>query len=202
MKESKISEEQSSKIDVSENSSLKQEGSVISSERLQNQFVQRGRIDIHLHEAAMKHLEQGAEALNARDYKKAIREFLQVIQHNKGSAEAYFHLGLAYFMLEDYEKAIDAYKNAITCEPGEVAVYTNLAETYRLLKRYDEAISVYETATQNLPNIPELYSELGAMYSLQGKRQEAVKAYKTAMIVKLKSSLELDGATNDDFEEE
>ena len=192
MKDSEINEQHASNEDVSGNSPLKQDGSVILSERLQNQFVQRGRIDIHLHEAASKHLKQGAEALNHRDYKKAIQEFLHVIQYNSSSAEAHFHLGLAYFMLEDYEKAIDAYKYAIICGPSEVAAYTNLAETYRLLKRYDDAIRVYETAIQNLPNNPKLHSELGKVYSLKGKRQEAVHAYKTAMVLKLKDSLALD----------
>ena len=206
MKDTKTHKIKESDEDVSDNSPIKQsiiqEGAVISSERLQNQFVQRGRIDIHLHEAASKHLKQGAEALNDRDYKKAIQEFLQVIQHNNGSAEAHFHLGLAYFMLEDYEKAINAYKNAIICEPSELTVYTNLADTYRLLKRYDDAIRVYETAIQNAPDNPELHSELGKMYSLKGKRQEAVDAYKRAMILKLKDSLALDNAEGDTANDE
>ncbi len=197
MKDTKTHKIQESDEDVSDNSPLILTGGVISSERLQNQFVQQGRIDIHLHEAAAKHLKQGAEALNDRNYKKAIQEFLQVIQHNNGSAEAHFHLGLAYFMLEDYEKAIDAYKNAIICEPNELTVYTNLAETYRLLKRYDDAIRVYQAAIQNTPDNPELHSELGTMYSLKGKRQEAVNAYKRAMILKLKDSLASDNQERD-----
>ncbi len=206
MKDTDIHKTQEPDEEVSDNSPieqpLRQEGAVISSERLQNQFVQRGRIDIHLHEAASKHLKQGAEALNDRDYKKAIQEFLQVIQYNNGSAEAHFHLGLAYFMLEDYEKAINSYKNAIICEPSELTVYTNLADTYRLLKRYDDAIRVYETAIQNVPNNPELHSELGKMYSLKGKREEAVNAYKRAMILKFKNSLALENAKGGTANEE
>lgn len=168
------------------NSDLTRDDSSISSETLQSRFIQRGRVDIHVQGIVTKHLKQGADALNARDFRKAIGEFLTVIQHNKESAEAHFHLGLAYFMLEDYEKAIDAYKMAIICEPLELDVYINLASTYRMLKRYDKAVEVYERAIRLLPNRPELHSELGAVYSLQGKRNEAVNAFKTAMRLKLK----------------
>ena len=190
MKDRKTDREQVPSKDESTNSSIKRDDSGIASETLQSKFIQRGRLDIHHHQTAAKHLKQGADALNARDYQKAIEEFLLVIQHNRESAEAHFHLGLAYFMLEDYEKAIDAYKMAIACEPSEVAVYINLASTYRMLKRYDEAIDVYENAIRFIPNHPELHSELGAVYSLRGKRREAISAFKSAMRLKLKSSKE------------
>ena len=166
-------------------SPLKTDNAKITSELLQKRFIQRGRLDIHLHQTVSKHLKQGADALNARNYQKAIQEFLQVIQYNNDSAEAHFHLGLAYFMLNDYEKAIDAYKKAITCEPNEIESYINLADIYRLLKRYDDAISVYEQATKIRPDNPELFSELGALYTLQGKRREAISAFKNAMLSKL-----------------
>ena len=169
------------------NSNLSRDDSSISSDTLTNTFIQRGRLDLRLQEKVAIHLQQGADALNARDFKKAIDAFLAVLQLNKDSAEAHFHLGLAYFMLEDYEKAIDAYKMAILCEPLGLDVYINLASTYRVLKRYDKAIEVYERAILLMPNRPELHSELGAVYSLQGKRNEAVKAFKTAMRLKLKS---------------
>ena len=190
MKDNETAEKQTSIEEKTETAALQQDNSVIPSERLQNQFIQRGRLDIHHHQIAIKHLKLGADALNARNYEKAIEEFLTVIQHNRESAEAHFHLGLAYFMLENYEKAIDAYKMAMTCEPGEAAVYINLAATYRMLKRYDEAIQVYERAVQIIPNNHELHTELGAVYALQGKRREAIAAYKNAMLLKLKPPTE------------
>ncbi|RKU26173.1 hypothetical protein C6497_14050 [Candidatus Poribacteria bacterium] len=167
---------------------IKTDNIKIPNELLQKRFIQRGRLDIHLHQSVLKHLKQGADALNARDYEKAIQEFLQVIQYNNDSAEAHFHLGLAYFMLNDYDKAIDAYKKAIKCEPNEIESYTNLANIYRLLKRYDDAIRIYEQATKIKPDNPELFSELGALYSLQGKRREAISAFKNAMLNKFKDT--------------
>ena len=84
--------------------------SAVSSSDTQKRLIQRGQVDIHTHQTAARHLKDGADALNARNYPKAIEEFQQVIQHNRESAEAHFHLGLAHFMLGEYEKAIDAYK--------------------------------------------------------------------------------------------
>ncbi|MCG9127374.1 tetratricopeptide repeat protein [Candidatus Poribacteria bacterium] len=169
-------------------SPLKQDNAKIKNELLQKRFVQRGRLDIHVHKTVSNHLKQGAEALNKRDYKKAVQEFLQVIQYNNDSAEAHFHLGLAYFMLNEYDKAIDSYKMAITCEPTEITSYTNLADIYRLLKRYDDAVSVYIQATKIQSDNPELFSELGALYTLQGKRREAISAFKSAMLIKFKNT--------------
>ena len=105
---------------VESDSYLKRDESSIPSKTLQNKFIQQGRLDIHHHQTVATHLKLGADALEARDFEKAIEEFLLVIQHNRESAEAHFHLGLAYFMLEHYEKAIDAYKMAIACEPSEI----------------------------------------------------------------------------------
>ena len=60
-------------------------------------LIQRGQVDIHAHQTAAKHLKDGADALNARNFAKAIEAFQQVIQFNRESAEAHFHLGLAHF---------------------------------------------------------------------------------------------------------
>ena len=183
-------------------SPIKPDNVKIPNELLQKRFIQRGRLDIHIQRSVSKHLKQGADALNARDYEKAIQEFLQVIQYNNDSAEAHFHLGLAYFMLNDYDKAIDAYKKAITCEPNEIESYTNLADIYRLLKRYDDAILLYEQATKIKPDNPELFSELGALYSLQGKRREAISAFKNAMLKKFKDTKPYRPVKSENSEEE
>ena len=80
------------------------EKSSVSSSRLQKELIQRGRVDIHAHQTAAKHLKQGADALNVRDYAKAVEEFQQVIQHNRESAEAHFHLGLGTFYVRRLRK--------------------------------------------------------------------------------------------------
>ena len=141
---------------------LKPDNTEVASSRLQKELIQRGRVDIHTHQTVTKHLKQGADALNARDYGKAIEAFQQVIQHNRESAEAHFHLGLAYFMINDYENAIDAYKMAVACEPSEATAHLNLAATYRVLKRYDEAVEVYtraivssQTTQSCIPNLEQ-----------------------------------------------
>ena len=64
---------------------LTPEDSAVSSNETQKELIQRGRVDIHTHQTAAKHLKQGADALNARNYAKAIEEFQQVIQHNRES---------------------------------------------------------------------------------------------------------------------
>lgn len=154
----------------------------------QDDLIQRGREDVHAYQVAAELLDQAIAALNAKEYQKAIEAFQNALQHNRESAEGYFYLGLAYFMVGDYENAAASYKLAIACEPADATAHLNLGMAYQLLKRYDEAIHAYQRSIALAPNNPETYSQLGSAYAARGKRQEAVAAYKEAIRIKLLNS--------------
>ena len=71
--------------------------SAVSSERTQKELIQRGQVDIHTHQTAAKHLKDGADALNARNYPKAIEAFQLVIQHKQRVGRGTFPSRLGTF---------------------------------------------------------------------------------------------------------
>lgn len=147
--------------------------------------IQRGRDHAQTYRAASVHLNQAIDALNSKDYQRAIGEFQQALQHNRESAEGHFYLGLTYFMVGNYGEAAASYKRAIVCEPSDPMIHLNLGIVYQLQEQYDEAIGSYQRSIALAPNNAEVYSRLGSVYTAQGKRQEAVAAYKNAIRIKL-----------------
>ena len=150
-----------------------------------DRVIQRGREHAQSYGAAAKHLSQAIDALNTKDYQRAIGAFQQALQHNRESAEGHFYLGLTYFMVGDYEEASASYKRAIMCEPSDPMIHLNLGIVYQLQERYDDAVGSYQRSIALAPNNAEVYSRLGSVYTAQGKRQEAVTAYKNAVRIKL-----------------
>lgn len=147
--------------------------------------IQRGREHAQTYRAAAAHLNRAIDALNSKDYPRAIGEFQQALQHNRESAEGHFYLGLTYFMVGNYGEAAASYKRAIVCEPNDPMIHLNLGIVYQLQEQYDEAIAAYKRSIALSPNNAEAHSRLGSVYTAQGKRQEAVAAYKNAVRIKL-----------------
>ena len=52
---------------------LTPEKSSVPSSGLQKELIQRGRVDIHAHQTAAKHLKQGADALNVETTRKRLK---------------------------------------------------------------------------------------------------------------------------------
>ena len=55
--------------------------------------IQRGREHAQTYRAASAHLNRAIDALNSKDYPRAIGEFKLALQHNLESAEGHFYLG-------------------------------------------------------------------------------------------------------------
>ncbi|MFH0783159.1 MAG: tetratricopeptide repeat protein [Pseudomonadota bacterium] len=62
-----------------------------------------------------------------RNYKRAIREFQNVIKLNKTNAQTYGNLGLCYAFLGQQEKAIAAFDQALIIDPNYAPAITNRA---------------------------------------------------------------------------
>ena len=71
-----------------------------------DKVIQRVREHAQSYRAAAKHLRQAIDALNTKDYQRAIGEFQQALQHNRESAEGHFYLGLTYFMVGEIRRGI------------------------------------------------------------------------------------------------
>jgi clan AA aspartic protease (TIGR02281 family) len=98
-------------------------------------------------------LNRGINYFSARDYKKAIEAFEQVIRVNPDSAEAYTWLGMSYLNLGDNEvttdpemldKAVKAFDKALSLNPNFAEAHYYLGITYLALYNKDAAVKEYE----------------------------------------------------------
>ena len=81
----------------------------------------------------------GYQALQAGDYKVAIKAFKRVLQANPQHAMAYTNMAYAYRKLGKYKKAIKLYKKALKLEPNLAEAHEYIGEAWLALGKIDKA---------------------------------------------------------------
>jgi tetratricopeptide (TPR) repeat protein len=69
------------------------------------------------------HFKRGKEALDKKDFDKAIASFTAAIRDNPKDAHAYFFRGEAHFEKKDYRRAVKDYTEAIRLDPKHAPYY-------------------------------------------------------------------------------
>jgi Ca-activated chloride channel family protein len=121
---------------------------------------------------------KGLELYRARKFEEAIKSYQEAIKLKQDFAEAYYHLGDAYFQLAQYKKAIEAYKQAARYRPESPVVYNNIGTSYNKLGEYKKAIEAYKEAIRLSPKEPAAHLNLGATYLQRGNEAAALEEYK------------------------
>jgi tetratricopeptide (TPR) repeat protein len=96
---------------------------------------------------------RGAEALNTRDFERAIQLFSQAIRSDPDFAEAYNQRAIAYYLSEDYEKSIADCHRVIVRMPCHFGAWAGMGHCHAHLERIPEAIECYEKALSINPHL-------------------------------------------------
>jgi cytochrome c-type biogenesis protein CcmH/NrfG len=75
-----------------------------------------------------------------------IEELRAIAVANPGSADAWRHLGDAYFNTDQFEDAILAYKKTLEIDPSNADVWTDLGVMYRRSGNPEKAIEAFDRA--------------------------------------------------------
>jgi tetratricopeptide (TPR) repeat protein len=75
----------------------------------------------------------GVENSNKMEYSEAIDSFRHAVKLKPDYAEAYLHLGHAYYSLHRYEEAYDSYKKAVKADRKYVDAYIALGSMASML---------------------------------------------------------------------
>ena len=106
------------------------------------------------------------------DYDKAISSAQAIIKRDPLSTEAFWYLGLSYYLARQYEESIEAFESALKINPNYSEAHRGMGATYRELKMFDESIQSIERALQLTlgrgPAVMDLLAVLGA----SGKEDE------------------------------
>ncbi|MEM6586392.1 MAG: tetratricopeptide repeat protein [Pseudomonadota bacterium] len=84
----------------------------------------------------------GVNALNAQDYKGAIKHFRRVTKSARKNAQGHYLLGVSYLRSGDAKKARKPLENAVKYEPGLIPAKRDLALAYLKLERAEDAQSI------------------------------------------------------------
>ncbi len=115
------------------------------------------------------------------DYVTAERIYREVLQKDRGSANAWCFLGIALHDQRKYAEAEAAYREAIRLQPKFPIAWNNLGNTLRYLRRVDDAERAFETALAQRPGYVNAWKNRGTLRMWEGQIDAALEAYAEAM---------------------
>jgi tetratricopeptide (TPR) repeat protein len=121
----------------------------------------------------------GESALDTSRYEEAIGYYKAAIRMNKGSANAYFGLGLAFKGIEDYTAARDQFEIALAFDPKFAQAHYEMGQLYLVEDdRINSAVHFAEAArlAPDNPLPAEALASLGTVEEWEAKTREALGA--------------------------
>lgn len=121
----------------------------------------------------------GESALDTARYEDAIGYFKAAIRMNKGSADAYFGLGLAFKGIEEYMAALDNFEIALAFDPKFAQAHYEIGQIYLAEDDRINAAVHFARAAMLAPDndLPaEALASLGTVEEWEAKAREALAA--------------------------
>jgi len=109
-----------------------------------------------------------AQAAAAGDYRSAVQNYQQVLDHNGFSAPVLFNLGNAWLRLGKPARAILEYQRALVLAPGNAAIDSNLAAAQQHAGIAPEVVGPWLAAARYFSFDSYVWACLGAIWVLCG----------------------------------
>jgi len=113
--------------------------------------------------------QQALSAVKAKDAKKAVSLFNQVLEAEPKDFVAWTELGTLYFRENSLDNAEACYFKAIELKRDYALALLNLGKLYMSKKQYDNAVLTLSNAAKSSPDSPDVHHYLGESY-LQVKK--------------------------------
>ena len=153
---------------------LSQSSTNLETPKSKNAIGKESELFIHLHEGALKFLEDGKHQLALETFDKALLIYPQ-------SPEALHNRGMALERLGKLKDALRNYELAIIGAPESAPTHNNMGNVLRELGQYEKSISCFEKAIAINPSYSVAYSNLGwTLYTIR-QFQDAISAYKKSL---------------------
>ena len=112
--------------------------------------------------------------LDEMGHPQAEEAYLEAIEKQVRTADAWCNLAIIYASRAEDLKAIDALTTALTLAPRHALCHYNLANIYLDHGNLNLARLHYEIAREIDPEFPEVFFNLGLVYLIRGHRSKAV----------------------------
>ena len=126
-------------------------------------------------EKAKDYYQKGTDAVDAKDFKKAIAYLKSAIAADPEFIDAYDNLGIAFRQVNELDSAERYYLISRKKYPKGIISCTNLAIVEEKRKNYDKAISYYKEVVVIDAKNPEAYYGLMRQYIMLQKFAEAAQ---------------------------
>jgi tetratricopeptide (TPR) repeat protein len=132
-------------------------------------------------DAVEAHLEQGVQALEAKDLEKALGWFDKAIRLAPDNAEAYLHRANAHSLKKDYDKALADFDEAVRLDPKNPNAFygRGICHTYR--KDNDKALQDFSQAIRLDGTNGEPYIQRGHVYCDMKNYEQALADFEQAI---------------------
>ncbi|MDR0822855.1 MAG: tetratricopeptide repeat protein [Endomicrobium sp.] len=132
---------------------------------------------LHSAESADDFYNLGLAKYNAKQYKRALKDFNKSIKMRKNDLLVYRERGRTYVNLKQYKKALADFNKAVSIDKNYDLAYNGRGDVYRYLKKYDLAIKEYQKALEIFPDNIYHLCDLGLAYISKKDYSEAVKYF-------------------------
>jgi serine protease Do len=120
---------------------------------------------------------EGKRLFEAKDYRRALEAFREVVKAEPNNASAYNYLGLTCKKLGLYEEAAQAYIKAIQLQPQNHVFLFNLGMLMYKVNSYSHAAMAFRKAIEVHPNDPDCHYMLGKTYVQLGNITASMREY-------------------------
>ena len=123
--------------------------------------IDENTIDSFSQDNGIQYFMDGMLFLEQGDYARAILEFQESIEKGSNSAEVYFSMSEAYWMIQKYDKSIFFAKKAINLDQKAIDYKISLGKKYIALNRYSESMMVFESIIETSPDNADVLFIIG-----------------------------------------
>lgn len=117
---------------------------------------------------------RGVDAMNERDYERAVACFSEAIDLDPNLAEAYYNRAYIYGETGEFDKAISDYTEAIRVYPAFAEAFSSRSFAYRQIGEYDEAMADCNEAIRLDPQAAGSYGNRGGVHGDIGEYEKAI----------------------------
>ena len=141
-------------------------------------------------------LQKGRDAMQARDYPGAIRNFNRVVQLHPNLVEAYVGRGLAYQMSGKFAKAIQDYSDAIRLGSHDAHAFANRGVCEVKLHEDDLAFADFNRALEMESKLPVALNGRGGVLFRRRQFKPAIRDFNAAIRIDPKFVLAYENRAN------
>jgi len=125
--------------------------------------------------------DQGLDALEKKDYEKALECFKKSLEVNEGYLVAWHNIGTAYDKLMQFENALECYDKRLESDSMDTHTLNQKGLTLKKLEKMNSAINIFDELISIDPFDTSPWINKGTIFEFQNNLEKAIECYDKAL---------------------